>query len=574
MTDMNFSVHTCAQLSFWLLSLTGSAVDELEEQDSTEWSGDLALAVEWIGDALSSDSVDTTTAENCLASLLIAGGVMLSKCSVNEAASQRFIASALNAATGSTSSAKLCAGVGVAVSFIVSKEDHIVRHSGTKSEMLLTRSLMASQEQENSSGRRHEASAILTRLLVLETNKYNGNLLSGTGSLTLLLSEMRLPATSAYDRATRERSSEYHLWTAQLELAASVISLVSLSRPERKLVLEYSLGIGEHVLRHSMSLTGDWPRHGMFSDGAANLSGQSHSQIMHISLARLEEAEVSAALLWTITEHCDFILESAPTLLDDMVACLQDYLGHSYRLLRAEPIDRWVLPVSKTEVNNAIETAFSTSNKSPTVVGPRAVLGRYSSPAVLPSPGMPPTPASPAIGQQRFTPGSGTPGTGGSFNPTMARSLSSSFAEEAWRSLITGMKYSLGALRRIYDATGVALFEASMALVSNRPSLGLLVAIQLHVCNEIVHRGPDGARHSALFSVLDGALHLTLAHATDFVHQGVIGSGTRDELRKRLSSTVEKARRAVPPPPAGSLVSRPEVDEILQGLRAPAGGVA
>eukprot|EP00188_Purpureofilum_apyrenoidigerum_P001747 Plantae.Rhodophyta-Purpureofilum_apyrenoidigerum.ctg19915.p1 GENE.Plantae.Rhodophyta-Purpureofilum_apyrenoidigerum.ctg19915~~Plantae.Rhodophyta-Purpureofilum_apyrenoidigerum.ctg19915.p1 ORF type:complete len:239 (+),score=22.26 Plantae.Rhodophyta-Purpureofilum_apyrenoidigerum.ctg19915:100-717(+) len=183
----------------------------------------------------------------------------------------------------------------------------------------------------------------------------------------------------------------------------------------------------------------------------------------------------------------------------------------------------------------------------------RELVGkRYVS--VPPSPSMP---ATPMTAMNTFM----TPDT-----PTGGRrnDATQSFSDEASYTLMRALANALAAIRRYSSTVASAMFEPSMILSTERPSLGLLVAILLHTTHEL-QRGVEGRRREILITMAENAMFLIIQQTMRLFP--MLPLGVREELRKRLSTIINRQRQLVPPLPKGSFIHAPEMNDFVNQLK-------
>jgi hypothetical protein len=110
------------------------------------------------------------------------------------------------------------------------------------------------------------------------------------------------------------------------------------------------------------------------------------------------------------------------------------------------------------------------------------------------------------------------------------------------------------------------MFAPTMMISESAPSMGLLIGIQYHACNEI-QRGAEGERRDAFMLMLDNALHIALLHVEHFIETGELSAGLRDEIHKRIETVVKRMRRVVPPAPSYSIIHSQDLDLFLNFLK-------
>lgn len=452
--------------------------------------------------------------------------------------------------------------------------------------------------------------------------------LSG-GSISSILPPNKNPVPT-YNPVSLTREPAHLVWCSALTLSSAAMARFRDGTGIRGVeqeqhvrdVLEFAASNMHRIVCESLNLSGDWPLLGEnVGDvvGGASLQGQDglHAP-RHITIARVEEAELAAEALFQISGYSLQLQDTLPELVQLIVSETTRFVYQAYRLIRAEPVERWVHPVTQQERERSeiLAGARESSNvaaiysyaSSPWAGSPstpghpgsgssprrspsqalRAAIGgsgltksgsggsanRAAHGLVPPSPGMPSTPQyqSPmSIGTGRLTAGPssnflspsspwGPHGTG------LITKTGLFFGDETSRALLRALSAALGALRRFASTLDILLFAPTMQLSEEDPGLGVLVALQYHACNEI-QRGAEGERRDVLVLIVDNALHMTLSHVAAYSDQGLLTPGVRDELRKRVSTVVMKLRSAVPPPPSFSIVHSREIDTFFQQLK-------
>jgi hypothetical protein len=329
-------------------------------------------------------------------------------------------------------------------------------------------------------------------------------------------------------------------------------------------------------------------------------------------MARVEEAEVGMATIFSLAGHTLDLRDALPHVIDSLLGCAARFVFHAYRLIRAEPLERWVRPVSSEERDRLETSRFAKDSiahggfhgtggpSSPWASSPVAspgagatgpsprrtpqealrvalggLVGRSVFSAVPPSPGMPSTPQHQS--PMSLATGARPSATTGPYQSPLSpwsqcgggliTGTGYYFGEEVTRSVLRGIGFALGALRRFSTLLDRPMFAPTMTISEDAPSVGLLVGIQFYACNE-VQRGAEGERRVALMVMIDNALHLALAHATYYSSSGQLTAGLRDEMHKRIETVIKRMRRVVPPPPAYSVVHNQDIDRFLQFLKA------
>lgn len=407
-----------------------------------------------------------------------------------------------------------------------------------------------------------------------------------------------------YDPSAESRNSVHILWSSCLRLAGVAILDAAEScksgnnDAEIRDVLEFSCASLARIGRDSLNLSADWP-----SSNAQNQymsEANRNDQPNCISIAKVEEAELCAITLFRLSGYAFHLRSVIPDGLRTVVAELIRYADHALRLLRAEPVERWVRPVTCRErersyllhgeqrdshgnlISLAASSPWSTNSPgrnaqtpgSPTPVrrspmqALRAAIGDGSergSP-VPPSPGF--TPSSPSVGM----PSSGGQMLSSPLSPWIpygAGLISETglyFGEEVSRSLLRGLAAALAALRRFASEMEVPLFSTSLVTFDDPPGLGSLINILHHAGGEL-QRGTDEVRQGLLLTIAENAFMLVVFHVMIYVQQNQLSQHVRDELRKRIPTYILRMRRCVPPPPSTSVLSAVEIDRLWEQLR-------
>lgn len=420
---------------------------------------------------------------------------------------------------------------------------------------------------------------------------------------------------SAYEATLESRSPTHIIWCASLHLAGVVIpSQIEEGRnledheQEVRDVLAFCATNLDRISRDSLDL---------FDDQAPPLSFQPDVNTQriraqyvpnHLTIGRVEEAEVACMTLFKLSNYATEVREALPDNFYSVLSSLMRLSNRLLRLIRAEPVERWVRPVTQQErershlirgdIDGAIVTPIGFT-PPPWMVSPsksggsgpntpprkspsqalRAAIGGSSSrtgysPGLLsPSPGMPGTPqlSSPTVGglivqnSQHLSPGS-------PWSPYGCGLITDSglnFGEEVSRSLHRTLANALAALRRLCEVTDELIFSPSMGIGEEDLGLKALYMFQNHATHEI-SRGVEGERRDSLQVIFDNALHLTITHAMAYNEQGILPQTAKEELRKRLVGLRTKILTAVPPPPSHCMIHSPEFDAFLDHLKGSA----
>lgn len=415
--------------------------------------------------------------------------------------------------------------------------------------------------------------------------------LSGGTTTGLLPPESEIIDT--YDSTAEFRNSSHILWCACLRLAGIAIPDALESRrhgggeSEIRDVLEFTCATIERIGRDSFSLSGDWP-----SSHLSTATDESKC----ITIAKVEEAELAALVLFRLSGYAFHLRSAVPESLRTVVAELMRYVDHALRLLRAEPVERWVRPITRRERERSYllrggrdshGNIISTGNSPPWSGSPvrtqspgspapskrspmqalRAAIGDSSgrgSP-IPSSPGF--TPASPSTGMPGSEQMSSSPLS--PWIPYGAGLISETglyFGEEVSRSLLRGLASALSALRRFAFEIDVVLFSTSLISFDDPPGLGSLMNLLHHAGGEL-QRGTDDTRRNLLLSIAENAFILMVFHVRQYMVQDALPQHVKDELRKRIPTYIMRMRRSIPPPPNTSVLTAVEIDRLWDQLR-------
>lgn len=417
---------------------------------------------------------------------------------------------------------------------------------------------------------------------------------------------------STYESNFESRSASHLLWCACLHLSS--VTMPKEPQPLQaqfdeeglRAVMEFcAIGL-VRISRDSLDLSGDWPPPLHPNSEELRANGEGSLPQKHLTIGRVEEAEAAAVCLYRLSVYALPLQEALPDLLQAAIAELVLFTHQVYRLIRAEPVERWVRPVtqrerdrsallrsgrenitmgtpsrlspapwSATPVKQGSANGSTPSRRSPSQALRAAIGGgnntgtRMSQGFLPPSPGMPPTPQ-----QSPITPGPGpygasycSPGSPwGPYGSGLITTTGIHFGEEVSRSLLRALWFALAALRKFSDVMDVLLFKPTMTLGEDSLGLGVLVAILYHACNEVC-RGAEDDRREALVMIVDNALYLTITHVTAYNEQGQLTQAARDELWKRVGTVRSRMRKVVPPAPSFSIIHSKELEVFLQQVK-------
>lgn len=415
--------------------------------------------------------------------------------------------------------------------------------------------------------------------------------LSGGSILRLLPPESHPVQT--YDIKSGNRNPQHFLWCACLRLATIAIAdgkantIYGGGEVEVRDVLELACTTLGRISRDSFNFNGDWPA----SAASANVPWT-----RKLTIAKVEEAEVAAMTMFRLSNFAIHLRGAFPDLLGLAVAQLMRYIDQSLRLLRAEPVERWVHPVTQWEKERSflhqgnkdfgatIGTTVGTppwmssspgKGQSPSSPTParrspmqalRAAVGDGSgrgSP-VPPSPGF--TPLSPTIGM----PGSGQLISSplSPWIPHGAGLISETglyYGEEVSRALLRGLGCALSALRRLTVMLDAPVYCTSLVAYDDPPGIGSLLNILHHAGGEL-QRGTEEIRRNFVMTIAENAYILIVFHAGKFVDEGLLVQPVFDELKRRAINYVLRIRRCVPPPPKSSALVSKQMDRFWEQL--------
>lgn len=374
-----------------------------------------------------------------------------------------------------------------------------------------------------------------TEVLVHVLSQMPGKLLREQRVLTWLvggvMGNVLVKPCSGYSPSSLERRDDHRLLCSTYGLAARLLQmhevdeLKSTSRCHDSDVLEFTSHSANKLCSASLHLSGDWPP----ADNATVVTGANtqtrDARRPVLTLARVEEAELACHVIFGLATFTALLRDELPEILENIVGTIRRYIHSAYRLVRAEPVERWIRPISKMEVKRSmahvqlskVGSLYGTPNiMSPWALTPPGTPKNVSSsprrsPLVAiyasmgnagrlqrgghipPSPGMPMTPLqTPAVGGvQRRVAGHVAPTPSPlavPYSNGLITSRDLTFGEEASRLIMRGLGAALGALRRIGEILEVPLFTPSMQVVEGSATLGLLIAIQYHSCVEVYQR--------------------------------------------------------------------------------------
>lgn len=266
-----------------------------------------------------------------------------------------------------SSEPEICSAASIALSSIVLSSDVLLRSSfgrqGAAAGVLSAIGSLALLDRSHPD-RSHVAAA--ADLVLFMTKMASSH--AGAGANALLeisaLQHLSSGSTAAmlplgsepvdtYSPTTFERDPVHRLWCASLSLASSLISCVEprvdLSLPHTSYlngILEFAGSNVSRITTVNLDRAGDWPpiTPAMTEEGGARL----HSS-RHLTMARVEEAEVAMQTVFALANHAVDLRDAFRHVTSDLTSTSQRIVYQIYRLIRAEPIARWVRPVSEGE---------------------------------------------------------------------------------------------------------------------------------------------------------------------------------------------------------------------------------
>ncbi|KAI0566494.1 hypothetical protein FGB62_8g129 [Gracilaria domingensis] len=409
-------------------------------------------------------------------------------------------------------------------------------------------------------------------------------------------------AILTYDARGESRDAMHQIWCSSLHLASIVIPTEeeveahmldkeSLSKD----VLEFCSTNLPRITQDSLDLNGDWPREVALRAGSSGSVGYgSRGSPRHLTIARIEEAELASMTLMKISSFAVELEDKLPDLAEEVLSALSHFVSRVIRLLRAQPVERWVRPVTKREKDRShllrvdkdyvpsrtevlYGSASTPSSPLPSYGGKRTPPRRSPSQAVREALG------GFRVGQSLYPPSpvSSTPRRSLSPDPEVNLSPQSRwcmndpglitkgdllFGEEASRSLLRALSFAVCALRKFSTALDTMFFRANMTAHEDPPGIGVLMSILSYACNELRSRA-EGERREHLMSLVENGMNLLITHTLVYEEQGGFSQGVRDELRSRASTLLSRVSRIKPPFPQGTLVQNPLVKSFLYNLR-------
>lgn len=461
--------------------------------------------------------------------------------------------------------------------------------------------LVSAQVHLRSRERRHSASANTLRHL------------SGGSILGFLPSSETI--ISAYEDTLTSRNPTHITWCALLQFAGAVVPSQmeedrNLEEHEQEVrdVLAFCATNLDRISRDSLDLFDDLALSLSFQPGANTQRIRAQYTPNQLTIGRVEEAEVACVTLFKLSNYAVEVREALPDIFYRVLSSLMKLSNRLLRLIRAEPVERWVRPVTQQErershlirsgKDGAIVTPLGLTpppwtvspsksgspgpntppRKSPSQALRAAIGGSggrtgYSPTLLSPSPrtlGTPQLISPTAVGfnvqnSHHLSPGS----PWGPYGCGLITDSGLNFGEEVSRSLHRTLANALAALRRLCEVTDELIFSPSMGIGEEDLGLKALYMFQNHAAHEI-SRGAEGERRDSLQLIFDNALHLIITHAMAYNEQGVLSQTAKDELRKRLIGLKTKILAAVPPPPSHCVIHLPEFDAFLDHLKGSA----
>eukprot|EP00178_Gracilaria_changii_P006759 TRINITY_DN21_c0_g1_i1.p1 TRINITY_DN21_c0_g1~~TRINITY_DN21_c0_g1_i1.p1 ORF type:complete len:2153 (+),score=253.02 TRINITY_DN21_c0_g1_i1:234-6692(+) len=406
-----------------------------------------------------------------------------------------------------------------------------------------------------------------------------------------------------YDASGESRDATHQIWCSSLHLASVVIPTEEEIEAHMldkeslaKDVLEFCSTYIWRITQDSLDLHGDWPREDNVRTRAPGTVGfGSYGSGRHLTIARIEEAELAAMTLMKVSSFAVELKDKLPDLAHEVLRALSHFVSRVIRLLRAEPVERWVRPVTKQEKDRShllrvdkdyvptrtellYRSSSTPSSPLPSFGGKLTPPRRSPSQAVRealggfrvghsqypPSPvaSTPRRPLSPDPEVRLLSPQS----RWGINDPGLITRGDLSFGEEASQSLLRALSFAICALRKFSGALDTMFFRANMSSHEELPGIGVLMSILSYACNELRSRA-EGERREHLISLVENGMNLLITHTLGYEEQGELSQGVRDELRSRTTTLLSRVSRVKPPLPHGTLVQDPLVKNFLYNLR-------
>lgn len=539
---------------------------------------------------------------------------------------QTFADAALSSLAAAARVPEICTSVSVAVSAIVLTPGGVLHPVFTRlealQEMFKAVDALSKEDSATSDVRIHAATSVALFLTKMSTGAARAGCPVLEDSLVLKqlcagnFASMLPPMSSSiplYSDDKTQRTFAHRLWCALLALSAALVAEVKpRSRPNAprgraiQHVVELAAIFAPRISRACASTASEPETERGVDQGQPR--GPSRPGM---TMAKIEETELAAEAIWSLSRHAADLRDAIPSATASLVATCIRITYDAYRLIRAEPIERWVRPVSEEErelstaargdgdsvygpelswLGPSSPWAYSpivSPGPSPSAPSPRrspkqalraamAGLGGRggANSSVPPSPGMPSTPQHQSPMSVATWPRSSGHLTGhqsplSPWSSTRYGLITRSgglFGDEVSQAVLRMLVAALGALRRFWSTQETPWFAPTMGISEMEPSIGLLIGIQFHACNEI-QRGAEGERRDAMLLLVENAMHLCLQHTVRFAKNGELPQGVRDELHKRLRTIVTRMRRIVPPAPSYSIIHSSELDDYLMYIK-------
>lgn len=266
-----------------------------------------------------------------------------------------------------SSEPEICSAASIALSAVVLSSDVLLRSSfGRQGAVVGVFAAIGSLAQLDHAHQDGSHVAAAANLVLFMTKMASG--LTGAGANALLelsaLEHLSSGSTAAmlplgsepvatYSSITFKREPVHRLWCASLSLASSLISCVeprvdSSLPPTSHLngILEFAGSNVSRITTVNLDSVGDWPPSATSNpeDGSGHLRSS-----RHITMARIEEAEVAMQTVFALANHTLDLRDAFPHVVSGLVSTSHRIAYQVYRLIRAEPIARWVRPVSEEE---------------------------------------------------------------------------------------------------------------------------------------------------------------------------------------------------------------------------------
>lgn len=296
---------------------------------------------------------------------------------------------AMKALLAASSDPELCHAAAVAMSAVALTDGTLVQTSRSQDEgirnIFASIASLARPESHHTDDERASAAA---GLVLFMTKMATGS--AGMGS-TMLLNASALEHLSSgsvaamlpagtdivpcYNPLTLQRESVHRLWCCSLSLASSLISQVearidisAMPNVHVNGVLEFVVSNASRMAALSLDSSGDRRP----SDAVGNdVDIGRFRPDRQLTMARVEEAELVLQTIFSLAGHALDLRDTVPHAVNLFMTTSFRTVYFIYRVIRAEPVERWVRPVSEHERQRckidpiSVETPSGAGTSSP-----------------------------------------------------------------------------------------------------------------------------------------------------------------------------------------------------------------